>query len=57
MLYNQFLRRITVTLTVAENHARTLRIALEEQGHGRRAGGRAAGDGTPESVAARREAA
>src|SRR6476661_1841662 len=32
MLYNQFVRRIAVTLTVAENHARTLRIALEEQG-------------------------
>ncbi len=57
MLYNQFLRRITVTLTVAENHARTLRIALEESQHGRRAGGRVAGDGTPESVATRREAA
>src|SRR5882672_3227447 len=26
MLYNQFVRRIAVTLTVAENHARTLRI-------------------------------
>jgi len=29
MLYNHFLRRITVMLTVSENHARTLRIAVE----------------------------
>jgi len=30
MLYNQFIRRITVMLTTAENHARTLRIELED---------------------------
>jgi biopolymer transport protein ExbB len=30
MLYNHFNRRIHVMLTVAENHARTLRIALED---------------------------
>jgi biopolymer transport protein ExbB len=29
MLYNHFLRRITVMLTVSENHARSLRIAAE----------------------------
>src|SRR5499426_3392367 len=29
MLYNQFTRRITVMLTVAENHARTLRLAID----------------------------
>ena len=29
MLYNHFLRRITVMLTVSENHARSLRIAVE----------------------------
>jgi len=30
MLYNHFVRRISVLLTVTENHARTLRLALEE---------------------------
>ena len=30
MLYNHFLRRISVIMTVAENHARTLRLALRE---------------------------
>jgi len=29
MLYNHFVRRISVTLTVTENHARNLRLALE----------------------------
>ncbi len=29
MLYNHFLRRITVMMTVAENHARSLRIAVD----------------------------
>ena len=29
MLYNHFLRRITVMLTVSENHARSLRIAVD----------------------------
>jgi biopolymer transport protein ExbB len=29
MLYNHFVRRISVTLTVTENHARSLRLALE----------------------------
>lgn len=29
MLYNHFVRRISVMLTVAENHARTLRLAME----------------------------
>src|SRR5213592_2860282 len=49
MLYNQFVRRVAVTLTVAENHARTLRLALDEA-HGQarpesgRGGSRAAHD-------------
>src|SRR5215468_9295614 len=30
MLYNHFIRRITVMLTQSENHARSLRIALEQ---------------------------
>ncbi len=30
MLYNYFVRRIGVTLTVTENHARTLRLALSQ---------------------------
>ena len=30
MLYNHFVRRIAVMLTTAENHARTLRLALHE---------------------------
>jgi biopolymer transport protein ExbB len=30
MLYNHFVRRIAVMLTVAENHARGLRLAMEE---------------------------
>ena len=34
MLYNHFVRRTHVMLTVAENHARSIRIALE-QGEGR----------------------
>ena len=29
MLYNHFLRRITVMLTVSENHARSIRIAVD----------------------------
>ena len=31
MLYNHFVRRILVLLTVTENHARTLRLALESK--------------------------
>ena len=30
MLYNHFLRRMQVMLTVAENHARSIRIAMEQ---------------------------
>ena len=30
LLYNHFTRRITVMLTVAENHARGLRIAIDQ---------------------------
>jgi len=30
MLYNHYVRRVSVVLTVAENHARTLRIALHD---------------------------
>ena len=32
MLYNHFVRRISVVLTVTENHARSLRLALENPG-------------------------
>ncbi len=39
ILFNHFMRRITVMLTVAENHARNLRLAIEEAGTG---GGRKA---------------
>ena len=42
ILYNHFLRRITVMLTVSENHARSLRIAVET----------ARADGTPMNRAA-----
>jgi biopolymer transport protein ExbB/TolQ len=62
MLYNQFVRRIAVTLTVAENHARTLRLALDEA-HGQarpesgRGGSRATHDGATESTSRAREAA
>jgi biopolymer transport protein ExbB len=38
ILYNHFARRITVMLTVAENQARSLRLAVEEAGAGRAAG-------------------
>lgn len=38
MLYNHLSRRIDVMLTVAENHARTLRMALAGKGAGRRRG-------------------
>ncbi len=37
MLYNHFVRRISVTLTITENHARGLRIALEN-GHEKKQG-------------------
>ena len=30
MLFNHFMRRIAVMLTVAENHARTVRVAIED---------------------------
>jgi len=30
MLYNHFVRKISVMLTVSENHARTIRIAMDE---------------------------
>ena len=63
MLYNQFVRRITVMLTVAENHARTLRIALEEGNSkpraesGRGTTGRGVRDGDAEPAERMREAA
>src|SRR5262252_1832552 len=34
MLYNHFIRRITVMLTQSENHARSLRIALDSTARG-----------------------
>ena len=56
MLYNHFVRRITVLLTVAENHARVLRIALAEAGRPRDA--RATGPaGHNEPLAPARESA
>jgi biopolymer transport protein ExbB len=56
MLYNHFVRRITVLLTVAENHARVLRIALAEAGRPRDA--RATGTaGHNEPLAPARESA
>jgi biopolymer transport protein ExbB len=42
MLYNHFVRRMGVLLTVAENHARTLRIEADANRAGHRAGTRAA---------------
>jgi biopolymer transport protein TolQ len=35
ILYNHFVRRITVMLTVAENHARSLRLAMQSGAGGR----------------------
>jgi biopolymer transport protein ExbB len=60
MLYNHFVRRITVLLTVAENHARTLRIAIAEGGQAPRAEHGRAGAARAEraaSLASVREAA
>jgi biopolymer transport protein ExbB len=42
MLYNHFVRRMGVLLTVAENHARTLRIESEAHRGGHRSASRAA---------------
>ncbi len=42
MLYNHFVRRMSVMLTVAENHARSLRLALGEPPADARPGSRAA---------------
>jgi biopolymer transport protein ExbB/TolQ len=36
MLYNHFVRRISVMLTVAENHARTLRLGMLDSRNGAR---------------------
>ena len=44
MLYNHFLRRINVMLTVAENHARSLRIALDQSRAESRARSNSAGE-------------
>ena len=48
MLYNHFVRRIAVMLTIAENHGRSLRLALEDA---RRANGTAmrGGHDTPDA--------
>ena len=48
MLYNHFVRRIAVMLTIAENHGRSLRLALEDA---RRANGTSVrgGHDTPDS--------
>ena len=37
MLYNHFIRRMTVMLTDAENHARRMRLAMDESKHEARA--------------------
>jgi len=42
MLYNQFVRRIAVMLTQAENLARALRLEIEETGATAEAGRRTA---------------
>jgi biopolymer transport protein ExbB/TolQ len=42
MLYNQFVRRIAVMLTQAENLARALRLEMEESGPAAEAGRRTA---------------
>jgi biopolymer transport protein ExbB len=42
MLYNHFVRRIAVMLTVAENQARTFKIALQESSSGTGAASKAA---------------
>jgi biopolymer transport protein ExbB len=39
LLYNHFTRRITVMLTVAENHARTLRLAIDHARNAPQPGG------------------
>ncbi len=52
MLYNYFLRRVAVMLTVAENHARSLRIALEQH----RAEGRTNTNATPDAPRAEESA-
>jgi biopolymer transport protein ExbB len=50
MIYNHYVRRITVLMTKAENHARTLRIALEDSSH-RNRGGHADGGGQARETA------
>ena len=42
LLYNHFVRRMAVMLTVAENHARSLRLSLGESRSHDRATSRAA---------------
>lgn len=42
ILYNHFVRRITVVLTTAENQARSLRLAIDGAGHSPRSAERAA---------------
>ena len=49
MLYNHFVRRTQVMLTVSENHARTIRIAMEQERHNQKARGNA-GDPTGRST-------
>ncbi len=45
ILYNYFLRRTTVMLTIAENHARKLRLTLEEGPAVQHSAGRSSGRG------------
>ncbi len=58
MIYNHFVRRISVMLTVTENHARNLRLALEDpRAAAPRPGARPAGRTEAQAPQARTEAA
>lgn len=53
LLFNHFTRKITVMLTVAENHARTLRLAIETARNAPAAPAAARREPAPEAVHAR----
>jgi biopolymer transport protein ExbB len=52
MLYNHFVRRTQVMLTVSENHARTIRIAMEQERLGQKARGNSADPASRQMVEA-----
>ena len=56
MLFNHFMRRIAVMLTVAENHSRSLRVALEDARHMGRDGKAGVGRDREDAGVARRAA-